>query len=188
MKLSKAQLIKIIKEELNELGVGRGGAAALRAAQLGPPVGNAPAPAPIEHQLTVGTLVAELRALLEAWEEKDYPSDEARYQAYYSDIAEVAERHDPCEHTGQSCEDAHPDQSHEECIQHNEESAEELQEKKKKKKKKDDDWLKDVKSTGECTPITKSTCTGRKKSFAKYAQGKLRKTNLKRGKNPHGPG
>jgi len=28
-------------------------------------------------------------------------------------------------------------------------------------------WMQDVKATGECTPMTKSTCTGRKKAFAK---------------------
>lgn len=31
-------------------------------------------------------------------------------------------------------------------------------------------WMQDVKSTGECTPMTKSTCTGRKKAFAKRVQ------------------
>ena len=30
--------------------------------------------------------------------------------------------------------------------------------------------MQDVKDTGECTPMTKSTCTGRKKAFAKRAQ------------------
>jgi len=69
-----------------------------------------------------------------------------------------------------------------------EEDDDPLEEEELEEKKKDDNWLKDVKSTGECTPIGKSTCTGRKKTFAKYAQGNLRKTNLKRGKNPHGPG
>jgi hypothetical protein len=186
MKVTKSQLIKIIKEELNEYGNYSAAAGAdLRAAQLAG--GGNPVQSEEEAELTLGGLVGELRVLLEEWQEKEYPSDEARYEGYYDDILQVTERYDPCAHPGESCEDAHPDQSHEECIMQTEEEEEELQEKKKKKKK-DDNWLKDVKSTGECTPISKSTCTGRKKSFAKYAQGKLRKTNLERGKNPHGPG
>lgn len=31
-------------------------------------------------------------------------------------------------------------------------------------------WMQDVKSTGECTPISKPSCTGRKKAFAKRVQ------------------
>ncbi len=31
-------------------------------------------------------------------------------------------------------------------------------------------WMQDVKHTGECTPMTKSTCTGRKLAFAKRVQ------------------
>jgi hypothetical protein len=51
-------------------------------------------------------------------------------------------------------------------------------------------WLQDVKSTGECTPMTKKTCTGRKLAFAKRVHGKgdIRKANLKKGKNPKGKG
>lgn len=51
-------------------------------------------------------------------------------------------------------------------------------------------WLQDVKSTGECTPMTKSTCTGKKLAFAKRVHGKgdIRKANLKKGKNKKGPG
>ena len=58
---------------------------------------------------------------------------------------------------------------------------EELEEKKK--------WMQDIKSTGECTPYTKPGCKGRAKAFAKRAQkGDVRQDNLKKGKNPHGPG
>ena len=61
--------------------------------------------------------------------------------------------------------------------------SKEMTEEKKEK------WMQDVRSTGECTPITKPTCTGRKKAFAKRAQkGDIHKDNLKKGKNPHGPG
>jgi len=115
--------MKIIKEELNEFGYSAAAGAQLRAAQLtGSPTVARPASA---SQLTVGDLVSELRALLEEWRDKDYLSDEARYEGYYSDIAQVTDRYDPCAHPGKSCEDVHPDQAHEECIRDNEESDEE---------------------------------------------------------------
>lgn len=51
------------------------------------------------------------------------------------------------------------------------------------------DWMQDIKSTGECTPYTKPGCTGKAKAFAKRAQkGDVHDDNLKKGKNPHGPG
>lgn len=57
-----------------------------------------------------------------------------------------------------------------------------LDEAKKKK------WLQDVQSTGECTPMSKPTCTGRKLAFAKRVHGKgdIRQANLKKGKNKKG--
>ena len=65
----------------------------------------------------------------------------------------------------------------------------------KDKKLKEDDldekkkWMQDIKSTGECTPSTKPGCKGRAKAFAQRAQkGDVRDDNLKKGKNPHGPG
>ena len=52
-----------------------------------------------------------------------------------------------------------------------------------------DNWMKDIKSTGECTPATKPGCKGRAKAFAQRAQhGDVRDDNLKKGKNPDGPG
>ena len=123
MKVTRSQLKRIIQEELNEFGYSSAAGAALRAAQttVAPTIAS-PGGAP---QLTVGDLVSELRALLAEWEDKDYPSDQARSEGYYNDIAQVAERHDPCAHPGESCEEAHPDQPHEECIRDNEESDEE---------------------------------------------------------------
>ena len=60
-------------------------------------------------------------------------------------------------------------------------TGESLDEKKK--------WMQDIKSTGECTPYTKPECKGRARAFAKRAQkGDVHKDNLKKGKNPHGPG
>tara|TARA_R110000824_G_scaffold105824_2_gene250335 strand:- start:1394 stop:1783 length:390 start_codon:yes stop_codon:yes gene_type:complete len=50
-------------------------------------------------------------------------------------------------------------------------------------------WMKGIKSTGECSPSTKPGCKGRAKAFAQRAQkGDIRAGNLKKGKNPHGPG
>ena len=50
-------------------------------------------------------------------------------------------------------------------------------------------WMKGIKSTGECTPYTKPGCKGHARAFAKRAQkGDVRDDNLKKGKNPHGPG
>jgi len=127
MKVTKSQLIKIIKEELNEYGNYSAAAGAdLRAAQLAG--GGNPVQSEEEAELTLGGLVGELRVLLEEWQEKEYPSDEARYEGYYEDILQVTERYDPCGHPGESCEESHPDQSHEECIMQNEEGEEELQE------------------------------------------------------------
>jgi len=55
--------------------------------------------------------------------------------------------------------------------------------------KKGKNWMKGIKSTGECTPYTKPGCKGRARAYAKRAQqGDIHKDNLKKGKNPHGPG
>jgi hypothetical protein len=126
MRITKSKLVQIIKEELNEFNIGNYSQAAggdLRAAQLakaGPPV-----PGPDLPGLTIVNLLAELQTLLDEWKEKDYPSDEARYEGYYADIAEVVDRYDPCAHPGEPCEDSHPDQSHEECMRDQEENDEE---------------------------------------------------------------
>ena len=59
------------------------------------------------------------------------------------------------------------------------------------KKKKGDDWIGDAvnpKHKGYCTPMTKKTCTPPRKRLAKIFKGTIRKSNLKKGKNPHGPG
>ena len=62
---------------------------------------------------------------------------------------------------------------------------------KKKKKSDDDDWIGDAvnpKHKGYCTPMTKKTCTAPRRRLAKIFKGTIRKSNLKKGKNPHGPG
>jgi hypothetical protein len=124
MKVTRSQLKRIIKEELNEVGnYSAGAGAVLRNASIGvaPTIANPGG----EPELTLGEMVSELNALLEEWEAKEYLSDEARYQGYYEDIEQVVERYDPCAHPDESCADAHPDQSHEECTRDQEESDEE---------------------------------------------------------------
>ena len=126
MKVATAQLKQIIQEELentlDEFNYSAAAGAGLRAAQLS---SGAAVAGSEEAELTLGGLVSELRALLEEWEQKAYPSDEARYEGYYEDVQQVTERYDPCAHPDESCEDAHPDQEHEECTMRAEESDEE---------------------------------------------------------------
>jgi len=119
MKITKSQLRQIIKEELNELGglAGGLGAVAGRAGQeADSPDHSLSGPEQIAEDSLVGLLV-DLNLALEQWEEKDYPSDEIRYQSYFQDIQKLVEEYDPCVHIGQKCDQAHPNQSHEECIE-----------------------------------------------------------------------
>jgi len=67
-----------------------------------------------EDQLTA--LLIGMGHMLEEWEQKKYHSDEDRYQSYFEDVRVLLEAHDPCMHHGAPCDDAHPGQSHEECI------------------------------------------------------------------------
>ena len=47
----------------------------------------------------------------------------------------------------------------------------------------------DPKHKGFCTPMTKKTCTPRRKALAKrFKGGDIQKANLKKGKNPKGKG
>ena len=119
MKITKSQLKQIIKEELNELGgvAGNLGAVAGRAGQeADSPDHSLSGPEQIAEDSLVGLLV-DLNSALEEWEQKEYPSDETRYQSYFQDIQKLVEDYDPCVHVGQKCEEAHPNQSHEECIE-----------------------------------------------------------------------
>jgi len=67
-----------------------------------------------EDQLTA--ILIELGHMLETWEETPYHSDEDRYKSYFDDVRLLLEKHDPCMHHGEKCDEAHPQQSHEECI------------------------------------------------------------------------
>jgi hypothetical protein len=64
-----------------------------------------------------------------------------------------------------------------------------LEEGKKKRKKK---WIQkavDPEHEGYCTPITKKTCTPRRKALAlRFKKGDIHKSNIKKGKNPKGKG
>ena len=74
------------------------------------------APEQIAEDDLIGILI-ELGTLLDEWETNEYATPESRYKAYYDDIQTLVEKYDPCAHLGQSCDEAHPGQSHEECIE-----------------------------------------------------------------------
>ena len=119
MKITKSQLKQIIKEELNELGgvAGNLGAVAGRAGhEADNPDHSLSGPEQIAEDSLVGLLV-DLNEALKEWEQRDYPSDETRHQSYFQDIQKLVEEYDPCAHSGQKCDQAHPNQSHEECIE-----------------------------------------------------------------------
>ena len=63
------------------------------------------------------SLLIELGQVLDTWQEKEYPSDEPRYQSYFTDIQNILGERDPCVHHGEKCAEVHPNQSHEECIE-----------------------------------------------------------------------
>lgn len=62
-------------------------------------------------------LLVKLGTTLDEWATKKYHTPEDRAQSYFEDIQMIVEEFDPCAHQGQSCDEAHPDQSHEECIE-----------------------------------------------------------------------
>ena len=62
-------------------------------------------------------ILNDLGHMLDEWEKKEYPSDEMRYKSYFEDLQILLEQYDPCAHRGQKCDEAHPGQSHEECIE-----------------------------------------------------------------------
>ena len=123
MKITKSQLKKIIKEEtLKEFGFGG------KTGVLGATAGRNDAdvddssdhseygPQQNSEDALTGLLV-NLGHLLDEWVQNTYHSDEARYKRYYEDIQNVLEQFDPCAHRGKKCEEVHPNQSHEECIE-----------------------------------------------------------------------
>jgi len=127
MKLTKSQLEQIIKEEvIKEVGgvagnfggvAGALGTVAGRKGQeVDSPDGDLQAPAQIAEDDFTGILIS-LGNLLDTWTTQNYATPEDQVQSYYDDIQALVEEFDPCAHQGQECEEAHPNQSHEECIE-----------------------------------------------------------------------
>ena len=127
MKITKTQLKQIIKEEvLKEYGGvagnfgGKAGALGQEAGRIGQEV-NSPDREPYgpEQNAQDGfiSLMIELGHLLDEWQEKEYHSDEVRYKSYFDDIQKLLGQYDPCAHFNKKCDEAHPNQTHEECIE-----------------------------------------------------------------------
>ena len=127
MKITKSQLKQIITEEiLKEYGGavanfgGKAGGLGQEAGRLGQEV-NSPDREPYgpEQNAEDGfiSLMIELGHLLDEWQEKEYRSDEIRYKSYYQDIQKLLGQYDPCVHFDKKCDEAHPGQTHEECIE-----------------------------------------------------------------------
>lgn len=124
MNITKERLIEIIKEEvINESGgvaSNFGGAAMQLGAQRDSgndmPDHDLYGPQQTAEDNFVGILI-DIGRMLDIWEQKEYPSDEARYMSYFEDLQGLLEQYDPCAHVGQKCDENHPNQSHEECIE-----------------------------------------------------------------------
>ena len=98
MKISTERLKQIIKEEIKKLH------------ELHEEETETP-------PLDFTNLLMELQRLLDEWEQKEYPSDEARYKGYYEDVKSLVGKYNSCAHPGQACEEAHEGQTHEECVE-----------------------------------------------------------------------
>jgi len=127
MKVTKSQLEQIIKEEIikergGDIGGFGGVAGALgtkagrKGQEVDSPDSDLQAPAQIAEDDFVGILIS-LGNLLDEWVNQKYATPEIQAQTYYDDIQALVEEFDPCAHQGQECEEAHPNQSHEECIE-----------------------------------------------------------------------
>ena len=124
MKITKSQLKQIIEEEvLKEFGASNFGG---KAGQLGGVAGrgqeaDSPDREPYgpEQNAEDGfiSIMIDLGHILDQWQEKEYRSDEIRYKSYFKDIQNLLAQYDPCVHRGEKCDEAHPEQTHEECIQ-----------------------------------------------------------------------
>jgi hypothetical protein len=124
MNITKARLIEIIKEEVIKEAGGVAGNFGGVATELG--AQRADGNDSPDHDLYGSQQTAEdnfvgilsdIGQMLDIWEEKEYPSDEARYISYFEDLQGLLEQYDPCAHHGQKCDEVHPNQSHEECIE-----------------------------------------------------------------------
>ena len=98
MKITKSQLKQIIKEELlQEFGnVGNFGG---KTGQLSAVAGRAPEESDSPDREPYGpeqnaedgfiNLLIEIGRMLDEWQEKEYPSDEARYKSYFTDLQKI---------------------------------------------------------------------------------------------------
>jgi hypothetical protein len=125
MKITKSQLKQIIKEELlKEYGAsnfggkagGLGGVAGRAGQELDSPDREPYGPEQSAEDGFV-SLMIDLGVILSEWERKEYRSDEIRYKSYFKDIQDLLAQYDPCVHRGKKCDEAHPGQTHEECIE-----------------------------------------------------------------------
>lgn len=124
MNITKDKLIQIIKEEVMKEAGGVAGNFGGVATELGAqradgndmPDQSVYGPQQTAEDNFVGIL-NDIGHMLDIWEQKEYPSDEARYMSYFEDLQGLLEQYDPCAHVGQKCEDVHPNQSHEECVE-----------------------------------------------------------------------
>ena len=62
-------------------------------------------------------ILTDIGQMLDMWAEEEYHTDEARYISYFEDLQRLLAEFDPCTHQGKKCDEAHPNQSHEECIE-----------------------------------------------------------------------
>ena len=124
MNISTQRLIEIIKEEVvhesggvaGNFGGVAGELGAQRASGNDLPDHDLYGPQQNAEDSFVGILI-DIGQMLDVWEQKEYMSDEARYISYFEDLQKLLEEYDPCAHVGQKCEDVHPNQSHEECVE-----------------------------------------------------------------------
>ena len=127
MKITNSQLKRIIKEEIiKEMGStlgnfgGQAGALGTVAGRKGQELDKADqseyGPVQLAEDSLIG-LLADLGHTLVEWERREYRSDEVRYKSYFQDLQKLLEEYDPCAHRGQKCDEAHPGQTHEECIE-----------------------------------------------------------------------
>ena len=127
MKITQEKLIDIIKEEVIRESGGVAGNFGGKTGGLGAVAGRAPeGPDSPDHSMYGPEQTAEdnfvgilndLGHMLDAWEQKKYLSDEDRYESYFEYLQGLLEQYDPCAHVGQKCEESHPNQSHEECVE-----------------------------------------------------------------------
>ena len=122
---SVAEHVELFKKLIKESG-GVAGNFGGRSGGLGAVGGRADGPDSPDHDLqgpqqnaedSLIGLMIELGQMLDVWEKKDYPSDEDRYKSYFSDLQGLLSKYDPCAHHGKKCDEAHPNQTHEECIE-----------------------------------------------------------------------